>query len=184
MATQHELRQYLGTLSAILWNFGATFPAPTLDEFTTGELGFSFTAVLPGPAIPGSAVIRMAEIWTPGRPGHFDRREYEYDFIDYPLGRRRAFHGHDPDHFAREFGVLVHEHCEERLGSPDCDHYYGLPVDGYRAIEQFTALWGQPAPLGCAGLRCMASQPRGAAPPRPLGNHAPSILTSRPTNTH
>jgi hypothetical protein len=156
MATQHELRRYLGTLSAILWNFGATFPTPTLDEYDSGEVGFAFTAALPGAAVPGPAVIRMAEIWTPRSSAQFDRREYEYDFIEYPLDRRRAFHGHDPDHFAREFGVLVHEHCEESLGFPGCDHYYGLPVDGYQAIREFTALWGRRTPLGCARLRCMA----------------------------
>ena len=75
--------------------------------------------------------------------------------MDHPLGRRRAFHRHDPDHFAREFGVLVHEHCEEELGAETCSHYFGLPVDGFEAIRRFTALWGQPTELACSDLRCM-----------------------------
>ena len=71
------------------------------------------------------------------------------------LARRRAFHRHDPNRFDRAFGVVVHEHCEEILGRPACDHYFGLPVDAYEAIERFLSSWGQPTPLGCAGLRCM-----------------------------
>ena len=51
--------------------------------------------------------------------------------------------------------MLVHEHCEERLGQAACDHFLGLPIDGYEAIRRFTASWGQPGSLDCAGLRCM-----------------------------
>lgn len=155
MATLLEIRRYLGTLAAILWNYGATFPVPSLDEYGVGEVGFSFRAELPGATTPRPAEIRLAEIWGPGDAGALTRREYEYDFVDHPLARRRAFHGHDPDHFARAFGVLVHEHCEDELGSPTCAHYYGLPVNGFEAIHQFTAIWGQTAQLGCSGLRCM-----------------------------
>lgn len=154
-STLHDLQSYLGTLSAILWNYGATFAVPTIDRYDSDEVGFAFTAELPGPAAPKAAIIKMAEIWAPSGLDAFDRREYEYDFIEYPLDRRRAFHGHDPEHFAREFGVLVHEHCEEDLGSPDCGHYYGLPVDGFEAIRQFASHWGQPTGLGCARLRCL-----------------------------
>lgn len=156
MATLHELRGHLGTLSVTLWNYGATFPVPALDTYDSGEVGFSFSADLPGAATPRPAAIKLAEIWTPGRADHFRRREYAYDLIEYPLHRRRAFHGHDTDHFAREFGVLVHEHCEEHLGSPRCDHYYGLPISAFEAIRRFVSLWGQAAPLGCAGLRCIS----------------------------
>ncbi len=155
MATVLEVRQYLGTLSAILWNYGATFPVPTLDDYGVDEVGFSFRAELPGQATPRAAEIKLAEIWAPARSDELSRREYEYDFIEYPLARRRAFHGHDAGYFAREFGVFVHEHCEEQLGSPVCDHYYGLPIDGFEAIRQFAATWGQAAQLGCTGLRCM-----------------------------
>ena len=156
MATLNEVRGHLGTLAAILWNYGATFAVPTLDRYDSGEVGFSFSADLPGSETPKPAVIKLAEIWAPERPDDFSRREYEYDFIEYPLDRRRAFHGHDPDYFAREFGVLVHEHCEEHLGSPACDHYYGLPISGFEAIRQFASLWGQSTQLGCARLRCIS----------------------------
>ncbi len=72
-----------------------------------------------------------------------------------PRNRRRAFHSTQREFYARHFGVLVHEHCEEVLGAPVCGHYYGLPVTAYEAIAMFTAIWGQPGPLGCADLRCM-----------------------------
>jgi hypothetical protein len=155
MATRRELQQYLGSLSAILWNYGATLPVPTLDRYDTGGLGFSFMAKMPGPDVPQPAQISMSEVWEPVRRGDFRLRSYAYDFIDHPLNRRRAFHRHDAEHFAREFGVLVHEHCEEQLGAPLCGHYYGLPIDGFQAIGAFTRLWGQPLPLGCDRLACM-----------------------------
>jgi hypothetical protein len=155
MSSVLAIRTYLGTLSSILWNFGAAFPVPTLDAYGAGEMGFSMTARLPGIAAPRPAEIKLAEIWAPVRAEGHRRVEYAYDFIEYPHARRRAFHGHDQEHFAREFGVLVHEHCEERLGFPTCGHYFGLPIDGFEAIRRFTAIWGQPADLGCSGLPCI-----------------------------
>lgn len=155
MATVREVRQYLGTLAAILWNYGATVPVPTLVAYSGGELAFSMVANLPGEPTPRPAEIRLAEIWREERPKELIRAEYSYDFVDYPLARRRAFHGHDPDHFRRAFGVLVHEHCEERLGAASCDHYFGLPIDGFEAIRRFTTIWSQPKSLGCSDLRCM-----------------------------
>jgi hypothetical protein len=156
LATLAELRVHLGTLAAILWNYGASFPVPAIDQYDdTGNVGFEFIAELGGSGSPKPAIIKMSEIWEPAGRADFRRREYAYDFVEHPLNRRRAFHGHHPDHFACEFDVLVHEHCEEVLGQPACDHYYGLPVDGYEAIRRFTSLWGQPVALGCADLPCV-----------------------------
>lgn len=155
MATVAQLRQHLGTLATILWNYGATFPTPTLDDYQSGEVGFELTAVLPGADLPNAAKIKLAEVWAPARPGEFRLHEYAYDLVEHPLDRRRAFHRHDEDHFLREFGVAVHEHCEDQLGRPRCEHYFGLPIDAYEAIRRITSLWGQPAALGCAQLRCM-----------------------------
>ena len=156
MATLGELRVHVGTLATILWNYGATLPVPALEQYEdTDNVGFELTAELPGAGSPKPAVIKLSEIWAPNGQGGFDRGEYIYDFVEHPLNRRRALHGHDPEHFAREFSVLVHEHCEEILNQPACDHYYGLPVDGYEAIRLFTSLWGQPTALGCSSLRCL-----------------------------
>jgi hypothetical protein len=151
------LQDHLGTLAVILWNFGASFPVPTLDQYAdTGNLGFSLSAQLPGPNLPASATIKLSEIWEPSEsPGEFERTAYEYDFIEHPRNRRRAFHSTQREFYARHFGVLVHEHCEEILGAPVCGHYYGFPVTAYEAIAMFTSIWGQPGLLGCAELRCM-----------------------------
>ena len=155
-ASLHQIRVYLGTLTATLRNYGASLATPTLNAFETGERGFQFEASMPGPPDPRSTLIRMAELWVPESDSEFRRIEYAYDFIEHPLNRRRSFHGHDPEHFGRQFGVLVHEHCEEVIGRPECSHYYGLPVDGYEAIRRFSIIWGQPGSLGCESLRCMA----------------------------
>ena len=155
MATLPELRLYLGRLAATLWNYGADFPEPTLNPHDDGSYGIAFSATLPGASTPKPAVIELVEVWDPAGRGEYARTEYDYDFIEYPLNRRRAFHRHDEEDFLRRFGVAVHEHCEEVLGKPACKHYMGLPVDGDEAIRLFTILWGQPGQLGCSQLRCI-----------------------------
>lgn len=154
-ASLDQLRHYLGGLTAYLRNVGATVPEPMLDRYDSGEVGFELVASLPGPASPRPAEVKLGEIWSPSGD-RFDRTEYLYDLVEYPRLRRRAFHSHDTEEFAHRFGVLVHEHCEETLGRPVCDHYFGLPVaTGYEALERLLAIWGQPDPLGCSRLRCI-----------------------------
>lgn len=155
MATLLDLRRYLGRLAVTLWNFGADFPEPTLDPFDDGTWGFDFSTPLPGSAAPRPATIRLAEIWEPAARGEYALAEYAYDFVEYPLDRRLAFHRHDQRDFLRRFAVAVHEHCEEELGRPACRHYFGFPIDAEEAIRRFTVVWGQPAPLGCATKRCI-----------------------------
>jgi hypothetical protein len=155
VATLLELQVHLGRLAVILWNYGAEFPQPTLDPYEDGSYGFEFEAALPGTAVGKPATIKMAEAWEPARNSAYIIAEYGYDFIEYPLSRRRAFHRHDEDDFLGKFGVAVHEHCEEVLGKPTCEHYMGLPVNAYEAVQRFATLWGQPTPLGCAALRCV-----------------------------
>ncbi len=151
-----RLRRYVGGLTVYLRDFGAVLPEPALDRFTSGEVGFELAAVLPGSDQPRPAIVRVGEIWAPVDQG-FERVEYLYDLIEYPLNRRRALHAHNADVFARRFGVLVHEHCEEALGQPACAHYHGIPVEnGYEALGRLLSGWGQPGPLGCAALRCLA----------------------------
>lgn len=150
-----HLRRYLGGLTVYLRNFGATLSERTLDRYETGEVGFELTAELPGSDRPRSAVIRVGEIWEPSDDG-FDRVEYLYDLIEYPMDRRRAFHSHDTAVFARRFGVLVHQHCEEVLGRPECPHYHGIPItNGYDALERLLGTWGPTGPMGYADLRCI-----------------------------
>ncbi len=155
MATTLELRRHLGTLASILWNYGAAFPVPTLNPYEDGAFGFELRAVLPGPGVADPAEIVLAEAWEPVGQDDYRLTEYAYDFIERPLDRRLAFHRHDEEAFLRAFAVAVHEHCEERLGRPACDHYLGLPVDAYEAVRRFTVLWGQPGRLGCDDRRCI-----------------------------
>ncbi len=47
----------------------------------------------------------------------------------------------DADRFVAAFDVAVHEHCEERVGQPTCDHYAGDPVpDGLTFAENAASL--------------------------------------------
>ncbi len=58
--------------------------------------------------------------------------------------------------FIRLFSVVVHEHCEERLGSRGCLHYAGLPiVDGYEGVRRLLAIWTDPTGISCSGLECL-----------------------------
>ena len=155
MATIREIQGYVGNLAAILWNFGATFPDPTLDPYEGGAYGFAIEAVMPGDPTPKPALIKLVEVWEHSRGDQYTRVEYDYDFVEHPLNRRRAYHRHDEEDFLREFGVAVHEHCEEMLGRPACVHYFGLPLNGYEAIHRFTKIWGQPGPLDCSQLQCI-----------------------------
>ena len=71
MATIPEIQAYLGDLGAILWNFGAVFPSPTLDPYDDGSYGFAISARLPGSATPKPALIRLMETWEPSRRGEY-----------------------------------------------------------------------------------------------------------------
>ena len=57
MATLGELQVHLGRLATILWNYGASFPVPTLDSYLdTNNVGFDFTAELAGSHAPEPAL--------------------------------------------------------------------------------------------------------------------------------
>ena len=62
---------------------------------------------------------------------------------------------HDVPAYLTRLGATAHEHCEEVLGKPTCDHYLGLPVhSGYEGLNALLAAGSDPGPLGCARLRC------------------------------
>ena len=150
-----QIASYLGGLAVYLRNLGAEVLEPVLDRYDSGEIGFAITAQLPGSNDPKPALITAQEIWQPAGSSRFERCEYGYDLIDYPANRRRAFHKHDISEYLSRLGVTAHEHCEEALGKPTCDHYLGLPVfTGYDGLNALLACWSDPGPLGCAGLRC------------------------------
>jgi len=151
-----QVASYVGGLAVYLRNLGAEVPEPVLDRYDSGEIGFELTADLPGSFDPKPAVVTAQEIWRSAGDGRYERAEYAYDLIDYPANRRRAFHMHDVPEYLARLGVTAHEHCEEVLGKPTCDHYLGLPVfTGYEGLNALLACWSDPGPLGCAGLRCV-----------------------------
>jgi hypothetical protein len=156
MATEAELARYVDDLTTILWNYGATLSAPFVLPAPNGHRSFAIRAVLPGPAEPEAPEIVLREVWRATGDDRFELAGYGYEFIERPLNRRRAFHRHDDATFMEQYSSVVHEHCEERLGHPTCEHYYGLPMDAYEAIRAFTVLWGQPGPIGCDDFRCMS----------------------------
>lgn len=155
-ATRAQITSYVGGLATYLVRVGAELRTqPTLDVYDGGVLGFDIEAVLPGAGAPHSAEIRLSESWRP-HGAAFERDEYEYELVDRERLRRRAFHRHHPETFLRRAETAIHEHCEEVLGQPHCDHCVGRPLrDGYEAIERILLAWTEPGNLGCAGLDCM-----------------------------
>ena len=155
-ANRNQLTRYVAGLATRLWSMGADLDGePALVVSGGGAISFSITASLPDSGIPDRARITIGERWAPaGR--EFERTGYAYDLVDYPRDRRRAFHRHDADRFLVAYDVAVHEHCEERLGQPTCDQYFGNPVvDGYRGIDLLMLAWTDDR-LGCERLICLA----------------------------
>lgn len=150
-----ELQRHVDTIGAILWNQGADVEGPFLVEYDSRGFAFTVAADLPGHVRPRPAAMVLTEVWLPIAPDRYRRTEYAYDLVDHPNARRRAFHAHDRSHFAGEFDTVTHEHCEESLGSPACEHYIGTPLDAYEAIRRLSVLWGHHGPFGCDQLRCM-----------------------------
>lgn len=127
---------------------------PSLAQADDGALSFDIGASLPDAGLPQPAVLSISERWAVVG-AEYERVEYGYDLVDHPGHRRRAYHRHDEQHFLAAYEVAVHEHCEEVLGAPTCDHYAGEPVlDGYRGIDLLVRAWTDDA-LGCNELRCL-----------------------------
>jgi len=127
---------------------------PELIQDAAGTLAFTITARLPDAGLRDAAEAIVAERWS-AAGAEYERTEYSYDLIDRPRLRRRAYHLHNADRFLAAYDVTVHEHCEERMGQPACNHYAGDPVrDGYRGIDLLVLAWTD-EPLGCDRLRCL-----------------------------
>lgn len=154
-ATRAELGRYVSGVASRLWTLGAELAVPEIQADPAGNLAFTIEARLPDAGRPQHALVRIRELWQ--RSGaDWQRAGYLYDLVDHPRGRRRAYHLHDADAFRSAHDVVVHEHCEETLGTADCDHYAGEPVpDAYRGAELLLLAWSQDEGLGCADLRCL-----------------------------
>lgn len=155
-AGRAQLTAYVVGLATYLVRIGSDLGAhPSIAVYDDGVLAFDIETTLPGTGWPTPADIRLSESWRPEGTG-FERDEYEYELVDHQRNRRRAFHRHNAESFLRRTDSAIHEHCEELLGRPTCDHYVGLPIrDGYDAIERLLIAWTEPGKLGCADLDCL-----------------------------
>jgi hypothetical protein len=151
------LESYIRGLAKDMSTRGFDVPV-TIDAEVdqAGSVAFSIVGLLPDPDASLPAEMRIAEIWKPLPNGRWQRAEYTYDLIDRPLRRRRAYHLHDADHARSVLGVAAHEHCEEILGEPTCDHYRGIELaSGHEGIELLDAAWVHSDELGCSSMVCV-----------------------------
>jgi hypothetical protein len=57
--------------------------------------------------------------------------------------------------FVRRFDVVVHEHCEQPIGTVECAHYEGSPVrDAFAAVVALVDAWIADPPE-CSDVRCL-----------------------------
>ncbi|MDQ3476194.1 MAG: hypothetical protein M3492_07650, partial [Actinomycetota bacterium] len=120
------------------------------------SLSFELRGFLPDAHQPPRSVLELREVWQPTESGVLERRDYAYELLDQERGYRRAFHLHDRDWFADHFDVVVHEHCEQPIGTAPRDHVAGHPVrDGFRAAELLMAIWVDPVVPDSAALPCL-----------------------------
>lgn len=135
------------------------FEVPTIAEVAIdddGVLAFAIEGACPEVSASGPAVASLREIWTPIGVRVWQRAEYAYDLIDHPAHRRRAWHMHAVDQARSVLGSAAHEHCEEGLGLPACDHYRGYELSSvHEGIALIDAAWSEPGPLGCSTLACL-----------------------------
>jgi hypothetical protein len=155
LSTQ-SLNQYVLGLAKALDTRGFEIEGGPVAEFDpTGHVAYSVVGVLDEPG-GGHTEIILDEIWRPLPERRWERREYTYDLVDRPRQRRRAFHLHDRELAEAALRAVVHEHCEERIGQPACQHYLGRELpDGFQAIDLLVAAWLEPGDLGCASLICL-----------------------------
>jgi hypothetical protein len=154
-----SLNQYVIGLAKALETRGFDVEAGPVAEFdAAGHVAYSVVGALDEADDAGRTEISLDEIWHPLPERRWERREYTYDLVDRPRSRRRAFHLHDRELAEAALRTVVHEHCEERIGQPACQHYLGRELpDGYQAIDLLMAAWVEPGDLGCHSLVCLDS---------------------------
>lgn len=135
------------------------FEVPTNAEAQIdddGVLSFTIEGACPEESAARPARALLREIWTPVGERVWRRAEYAYDLLDHPADRRRAWHMHAVDQARSVLGGAAHEHCEEQLGRPTCDHHRGYELANvHEGIALIDAAWTEPGPLGCETLVCL-----------------------------
>ena len=151
---------YASRIAELLERYGVVLTKPTLGqpvellEADDGSLSFELLGALPDAREPAGSTLEVRERFRAIGGDRYERDGYEYELVDRQRSFRRAFHFHDPEWFKRHFLVLVHEHCEQPLGDPACDHYQALPLrDGYAGVTALIGAWT--AEPSCSELRCL-----------------------------
>lgn len=152
--TDAGLDAYLTSVAGLLDRYGLEVAGDALAiEEAPGVRRLDLRALLPGGS--SRAGVEVRETWVEADAGAFERTEYVYELLDHERDFRRAFHLHDPEWFAGRFLVVVHEHCENPLGLPVCDHYEGTPIrDAFAGILALMDSWAGEPP-DCSTLRCL-----------------------------
>ena len=155
-----QVDDYADGVAALLERFGVALispgagaPVEVLVE-DDGSLSFELVGSLPDARTPARSTVAVRELFRTIGQGQYERSDYEYELIDRERSFRRAFHLHDPEWFQRRFLVVVHEHCEQPLGEPACDHVQGDPIrDGFAGVVALMDAWTDDA--DCHGRRCL-----------------------------
>lgn len=167
-----ELEVYLSRVAELLERYGVVLDfEPTdslvLDESPSGAMSFALRGFLPDGQFPPLSVLEVRERWRRLAPDQLERWEYEFELLDHERGFRRAFHLHDSQEFIRRFHVVVHEHCEQPIGTAPCTHMAGPPVpDGFRGVELLLAAWIDPILPDCEAMPCLE-----------VARHSPNEIT-------
>lgn len=151
---------YASRIAELLERYGVLLTKPGLGEpvevleADDGSLSFDLRGALPDGREPALSTLEVRERFRAVAGDLYERDGYEYELIDRERSFRRAFHFHDPEWFEGHYLVLVHEHCEQPLADPACDHYQGIPVrDGYAGVMALIDAWtGEPS---CSELHCL-----------------------------
>lgn len=126
-----------------------------IEEDDAGVLSFELLGDLPDGQEPATAEVGVREEFRPIGPDLYERSRYEYGLLDHARDYRRSFHLHFQEWFAREFLVVIHEHCERPIGQVDCEHYEGSPIrDACAGIGVLMDVWTGETP-DCADLTCL-----------------------------
>lgn len=152
-----SLNQYAIGLAKSLYTRGFDVPAGPVAEFDdTGHVVFGIAGRIANVGGDLDVEISLDELWRPLPERRWERDEYAYDLVDHGRIRRRAFHLHDRALAEARLRSVVHEHCEEVLGSPACDHYLGRALpDAHFALDLLMAAWLEPGELGRDSLVCL-----------------------------
>lgn len=152
-----SLNQYVIGLAKSLYTRGFDVSSGPNAEFDdSGHIVFGMVASIAAGDGSNDVEISLDELWRPLSEQRWERDEYAYDLIDRGRNRRRGFHLHDRSLAEAHLRSVVHEHCEEVLGTAACHHYLGREIpDGHIALDLLMAAWLEPGLLDCSALVCL-----------------------------